>query len=237
VIATITDALGRLDLAPFAFTRDSPIMWNTDAPMSSGMIIAVVVVAVFAALAGIAVQRARQAFKRAGDDRVAEQGVDAVALAAAVRLTSGALRGLPSPPWRIVYEIGAERLTGAEHVLIGPPGAFAVATSLDPLPEPIHGDDDPDPVALAAVAMRRGGLDDALHRVRLASAGLVLVHWGGAEADAPPAVAGLHGVTHVDGRRLAQWAAALAEGPLTATQVDLGWQAVVTAIGRPDPLA
>jgi hypothetical protein len=210
-------------------------MWNTDAPMSTGMIVAIVVMAVLAATGAFAVQRSRRAFKRAGDDSPAESRTDAVALAAAVRLTSGALRALPTPPWRVVYEIGTERLTGAEHVVLGPPGAFAVTTSLDPLPgEP---DDDPDPVALASAAMRRGGLDDALHRVRLSSAGLVVVHWGGAEPEAPPAVPGMHGVTHVDGRRLDEWAEGLVDEAFTPTQVDLGWQAVVTAIGRPDPLA
>lgn len=210
-------------------------MWNTDAPMSSGMIVAIVVVAVLVAVGAVAVQWSRRAFKRAGEDRSPELSTDAVALAAAVRVTSGALRGLPAPPWRVVYEIATERLTGAEHVLVGPPGAFAITTSLDPLPgEP---DGDPEPVALAAAAMRRGGLDDALRRVRLASTGLVVVHWGGAEPDAPAAIPGMHGVTHVDGRRLHEWAATLTDEALGAAQVDLAWQAVVTSIGRPDPLA
>ena len=210
-------------------------MWNTDAPMSTGMIVAIVVMAVLAATGTLAVRSSRRAFKRAGDESPAELRTNAVALTAAIRLTSGALRALPTPPWRVVYEIGTERLTGAEHVVLGPPGAFAVTTSLDPLPgEPAH---DPDPVALASAAMLRGGLDDALHRVRLSSAGLVVVHWGGADADAPPAVPGMHGVTHVDGRRLDEWAGTFAGATLTAAQVDLAWQAVVTAIGRPDPLA
>jgi hypothetical protein len=199
------------------------------------MIIAVVVVAVFAALAAIVVQWSRQAFKRAGEDRAPEPQTEKVALAAAVRLTSGALRALPAPPWRVVYEIGTDRLTGAEHVLIGPPGAFAMSTSLEPLPGAPDGD--PDPAALASAAMRRGGLDDALRRVRLSSAGLVVVHWGGAAAGAQPDVPGMHGVTHVDGRRLGEWADALDGEALPAAQVDLAWQAVVTAIGRPDPLA
>jgi hypothetical protein len=48
------------------------------------------------------------------------------------------------------------------------------------------------------------------------------------------------GVTVVDGRRLGDWAEAASvrrDGPpLTPAQVDLAWQTVVTAIGRPDPL-
>ena len=104
-------------------------------------------------------------------------------------------------------------------------------------PLPDEPDADPDPVALASAAMLRGGLDDALHRVRLSSAGLVVLHWGGASTGAPPAVPGMHGVTHVDGRRLEEWAGTIAGATLTAAQVDLAWQAVVTAIGRPDPLA
>ena len=52
--------------------------------------------------------------------------------APAARLTSNALRALESPPWRVVYEIGHDRMDGVEHVLIGPAGIFAVVTSMDP---------------------------------------------------------------------------------------------------------
>jgi hypothetical protein len=202
------------------------------------MIAAIVVLAVLAAVGVVAVQRSRRAFKRLAEPTPdVTPASDPAARHAAVRLTSGALNTLGSPPWRVVYEVTPDRLTGIEHVLIGPPGAFALTTTIDALPTPPPADAAADPVAVARAAMTRGGLDDALARVRLSSAGLVTVHWGGAGADAPAAVAGQHGVTHVDGRRLGEWVAGLDGAAWSAAQVDLAWQAVVTAIGRPDPLA
>jgi hypothetical protein len=160
------------------------------------------------------------------------------------RLTSNALRRLESPPWRVVYEIAPDKMSGIEHVLIGPAGAFALVTVLDPLPTPadIAGVGEPDAHALARVAITRGGLDDALRRCALTSNGMVRVHWGPAVAGAPPSVDVMHGVTAVDGRRLAEWAsdvesrAEAGGSQLTPSQVDLAWQTALTSIGRPDPL-
>jgi hypothetical protein len=158
--------------------------------------------------------------------------------APAIRLTSKALRTLESPPWRVVYEIGPDRMDGVEHVLIGPAGIFAIVTSMDPMPRAVA---DPDPYAVAAAAIKRGGLDDALGRCAMTSDRLVSVQWGANEGAAPLSVELLPGVTAVDGRRLGEWAdgaTAGRDGPvLSAAQVDLAWQTVVTAIGRPDPLA
>lgn len=158
--------------------------------------------------------------------------------APAIRLTSKALRTLESPPWRVVYEIGQDRMDGVEHVLIGPAGIFAVVTSMDPVPHAVAA---PDPHAVAAAAIMRGGLDDALGRCAMTSDRLVTVHWGANESAAPLSIEVLPGVTAVDGRRLRDWADAAAAGrdgpPLAPAQVDLAWQTVVTAIGRPDPLA
>ena len=151
------------------------------------------------------------------------------------RLTSEALRGLPSPPWRVVYEVAEDKLDGIEHVLIGPPGVFAIETSMDPLPERPAGE--PDPKAVARAAISRGGLDDALARCAQSSNGLVTVHWGVVEGEHAPAVDVLPGHLAVDGRRLGVWADSMDGGALTAAQVDLAWQTVLTAIGRPDPLA
>lgn len=196
--------------------------------------IAGAVLAVLLGIGAAAVVRTRRAFKAVADDRAPDPATEVAAQRAAVRLTSGALRSLPAPPWRVVYEVAAERLTGAEHVLIGPPGAFAVTTTIDPLPPAPS--DTSEPIAVARAAMTRGGLDDTLTPVRLASRELLVVHWGGAAAGAPPAVPGVHGVTHLDGRRLAEWAAALPPGELATAQIDQAWQAVTLAIGRPDPL-
>lgn len=158
--------------------------------------------------------------------------------APAARLTSNALRGLESPPWRVVYEIAPDRLNGVEHVVIGPAGVFAVETSMDPLPAPIA---DADPHAVAAAAIMRGGLDDALRRCAMATDRLVRIHWGVSAAGAPASVELMPGVTAVDGRHIGQWAAVASagrDGPvLSPAQVDLAWQTVATAIGRPDPLA
>ena len=43
--------------------------------------------------------------------------------------------------------------------------------------------------------------------------------------------------TAVDGRQLQTWVETASDRNLTPAQVDLAWQTVVTAIGRPDPLA
>lgn len=209
--------------------------------MGTGVIVAVLVLAGVAAVGAVAVSRSRRTFKQIAEGLTVSHEQDHVAQRAAMRLTSAALRDLPSPPWRIVHEIGPDRLTGAEHVAIGPAGAFALTTSLDELPSNEPASDaaaSPDPAELARVAMTRGGLDDALRRVGMRSAGLVVVHWS-TNAEGPGWVAGAHGATHVDGRRLADWAhpSTHAEAGLTQSQIDLAWQAVVTAIGRPDPLA
>ncbi|HUF99673.1 MAG TPA: hypothetical protein VMM60_16210 [Ilumatobacter sp.] len=167
------------------------------------------------------------------------------------RLTSNALRALESPPWRVVYEIAPEKMSGIEHVVIGPAGAFAIVTVLDPLPALVDpgdadtpggvGASEPDAHALARVAITRGGLDDALRRCALTSAGLVRVHWGPTVAGSPHSVNVMHGVTAVDGRQIQDWAVDLAgragDAGLAASQVDLAWQTVLTSIGRPDPLA
>ena len=69
-----------------------------------------------------------------------------------------------------------------------------------------------------------------------ASDRLVMVHWG-VNDSAEIKVDLMPGVTAVDGRSLAGWAATAGAEALTPAQVDLAWQTVVTSIGRPDPLA
>ncbi len=155
--------------------------------------------------------------------------------AVGTRLTSDALRDLASPPWRIVYEITEEKLDGIEHVIIGPAGVFAVQTSMDPLPAPRV-----DPASaheIARVAILRGGLDDALRRCAMTSDQLVTFHWGVDSDHRGQSVEVSPGAIAVDGRAIAAWAATLRERRLSPAQVDLAWQTVVAAIGRPDPLA
>ena len=148
------------------------------------------------------------------------------------RLTSTALRELPSPPWRVVYEIPDDKLGGVEHVLIGPAGVFALQTSMDP--NPTAPATDPSPSEIAQPAIVRSELDEALRRCALESDRMVRVHWG-TGSDGPAAVEVVPGSTAVDGRRITEWTASLPDR-LTGSQIDLAWQTVTTAIGRPDPL-
>ena len=199
--------------------------------MGPGIIIPLVIVAI---VVPVAFTWAKKTFKDGG---LAD---DPDAVAPAVRLTSDALRDLPTPEWRVVYEIGADKLGGVEHVVIGPPGVFAVQTTMDPPPTRAETDAQshgrPDAQAVARVAILRGDLDDALRRCAMSSDQLVRVHWGAPVDESPPSTELFPGLTAVDGRRLAEWVDGLSPR-LSSSQVDLAWQSVTTAIGRPDPLA
>jgi len=197
--------------------------------MGPGIIIPVVLVAIVVPLGFV---WARRTFKEP------EGGDDVQIAPPSTRLTSNALRKLGAPPWRLVYEINPDRLGGVEQVAIGPAGVFAIVTSMDPVP-PVP-DAPPDPRDVARAAILRGALDDALRRCAMTSDRLVTVHWGVSDTGGPLSVEALPGTLAVDGHRIDEWAAkaARADGPsLSPAQVDLAWQTVVTAIGRPDPLA
>ncbi len=185
------------------------------------VLIAVIVPAVFI--------WAKQTFK----DAEPGAAMNDAAAATGDRLTSAALRDLQSPPWRVVYEVTPEKLGGIAHVLIGPPGVFAVRTSMEPLPAAPTEPADPKAVGEAAIA--RGGVDDALRRCAMSSDRLLVAHWG-MNGGGAISVEPMPRVTAVDGRRIVEWANDLAEVVLTPSQVDLAWQTIVTAIGRPDPL-
>lgn len=201
--------------------------------MGPGIIIPLVIVAVVVPIAFVAAKRYLK-------DGVAT-GADEPVVTPSARLTSNALRELPTPMWRVVYEIAEDKLAGLGHVLIGPPGIFAVQTSMEPLPEPPVGP--PDAHAVAAAAIARGGLDDALRRCGMTSDRLLAVHWGASAPGAPIAVDTVPGAIAVDGRALGEWAErAVAEvigtgEPVSQARTDLAWQTVTTAIGRPDPLS
>jgi len=201
-----------------------PATCDNHRSMGPGIIIPLVVVLI---LVPVVFVWAKRTFK----DGTLE--VDDALPAPATRLTSLSLRSLASPPWRVVYEIAHDKLGGIEHVLIGPAGVFALQTSMESLPAaPI---DDPGPHAVARAAIVRGDLDDTLRRCAMTSDGLVTVYWGAATQAESASVALMPGVTGIDGRRLEEWAATVAGG-LSSAQVDLAWQTVTTAIGRPDPL-
>lgn len=194
--------------------------------MGPEIVIPVVLIVV---IAPIALVWARRTFR---DNALGD--LDELGGAPGDRLTSDALRTLDSPPWRVVPEIAPEKLGGVAHVLIGPPGVYAVRTSMEPLPPAPDGE--PDARAIGQAAIERGELDDALRRCALDSDGMAIVHWGVNEGR-PASVETLPGVVAVDGRRFDEWAGSLTGERLAGTQVDLAWQTVVTAIGRPDPLA
>ncbi len=150
------------------------------------------------------------------------------------RLTSERLQELPTPPWRFVLEIGEDRLGGIDQVVIGPGGVIAVATVMVDRPEHVG---DPDAQQVAQAAMLRAPVDELVAAVGLSCQMLAKVYWGSPRPDEPAALdAGLHTVA-VEGQRLQQWLQTLPPGPLTSSQVDQAWQAVLTGIGRPDPLA
>lgn len=191
--------------------------------MGPGIVIPVVVIAIVVPIVLLWAKRRFTTGTGEGD----------VIAAPGARITSNALRSLPSPPWRVVYEVSDHKLGGIEHVLIGPPGVFAVRTSMEPLPPPPERE--PTAQELAGPAIARGELDDALRRCGLSSDRLLVVHWGKQE-HAAASVEPLPGEIAVDGRRLTEWASALDDQRLAASQVDLAWQTVSMAIGRPDPL-
>jgi hypothetical protein len=194
--------------------------------MGPGIIIPVIVIAV---VVPIGVMWAKQRFKDGAADT--DQATDP-----SVRLTSTALRDVAARPWRVVYEIAPDKLGGIDHVVIGPAGTFALVTSMAALPDVPTAE--PSAREISAAAIKRGAVDDALTRSAMSSDALVTVHWGANRPDAStgPAVHLLPGAIAVDGRRIGEWLAGMSETRLTPAQVDLAWQTLVTAIGRPDPL-
>lgn len=194
--------------------------------MELGIIIPVVIVAVIVPVAFTWAKRRYRDAPETSDEPTAVP---------TARLTSNALRELPSPPWRVVYEIAEDKLGGVEHVLIGPPGVFAMQTSMDPVPE--HSEPAPDAVTVARAAIARGDLDDALGPCGLSSDRMVRVYWGATDQPHPAIVDVMPGVVAVDGRAITAWSERLDGEQLSVAQVDLAWQTVLRAIGRPDPLS
>lgn len=192
--------------------------------MGSNIVIPVIIIAVIVPAVTL---WAKHRFKDGVDD------ADDLPIAPSDRFTSNALRELESPPWRVVYEIGADRLGGIGHVLIGLSGVYAMQTTMEPLPAAPT--TEPDARAIGRAAVARAELDDALRRCALSSDRLVTVHWGVNEGS-EIAVELLPDHIAVDGRSLDAWLAGAGPGVLTPAQVDLAWQSVLTAIGRPDPL-
>lgn len=149
------------------------------------------------------------------------------------RLTSESLRRLPQPPWRIVIEIAPASLEGVDHVAIGPSGIVPICTVVADRPTT---DVARDPLWIASRSIARSVVDAAIARVGVTAMAPVTVYWGPPHPEMPAARQGSDGVIDVEGQRLTEWLESLPGDALGPSQVDACWQAVVTAIGRPDPL-
>jgi hypothetical protein len=150
------------------------------------------------------------------------------------RLTSERLQQLPSPPWRLVLEIGEDRLGGVDQVIIGPSGVIAVTTLMFDRPANAG---TPDPQQMASAAMMRSPVDELAARAGLSCNTLAKIYWGAPQPERPAVLDSGLSTVAVEGQRLTEWLHTLPPGPLTPAQIDLAWQAILTGIGRPDPLA
>ena len=152
------------------------------------------------------------------------------------RLTAEALHRLPSPPWRVVYEIG-DQLAGVDHIVVGPVGVVAVSTNTSDRPtlEQIAARDVPTIIASSAIA--RGGVDDLLGG-GLSCTTLAQVFWGTADPLRHAAEESVHATPYVEGQRLEAWLTDWvdhAPAVLTPAQVEQAWRSITVGIGRPDP--
>jgi hypothetical protein len=152
------------------------------------------------------------------------------------RFTAEALHRLPSPPWRVVYEIG-DQLDGLDHIVIGPIGVVAVSTNTLDRPTLDQVAARGLPTITAASAITRGRVVDLLTG-GMSCDTLAQVYWGTADPQRHPAEHAVHATPYVEGQRLEWWLtdwAAHAPAVLTAAQVDQAWRSVTVGIGRPDP--
>ncbi len=150
------------------------------------------------------------------------------------RVTAERLRGLSSPPWRVVYEVGSGTLGEVDHVVVGSMGAIAIETVFADRPTEHPSSGEAERIALGAVL--RGSVSDLTDLVGVPCELAVRIYWGSPQPDSPAAIEIAPGFVAVDGQRLVPWLQSLPDGALSPAQVDLGWQAVTTGIGRPDPL-
>lgn len=191
--------------------------------MTTGIVISVIVIAVVLALVWTWYRRTIAGLDPNTDQRTVS----------GARLTAERLRDLPTPPWRVVYEIAEGTLGDVDHVAVGPIGPIALVTVMADRPAagPPSGAQ-----AVANAAVTRGDVDDLTRRVGVSCDLLAKVYWGTPNPDGPAASDVVAGQVHVEGQRLDEWLVSLG-GDMPGSQIDLAWQSVVTGIGRPDPLA
>ena len=157
-----------------------------------------------------------------------------------VRLTAEALHRAPSPPWRVVYEVGGA-LGDVDHVIVGPPGVTAITTVVADRPDPARlRDASGEAMLVSEAAIVRGPLDELLRAAAASCGRWARVHWGTPDPGRPAADDLVYGSVLVEGQRIDEWLAAMvtaADAPLDAARVDEIWRTVVIGIGRPDPLS
>ncbi|MGE5211318.1 MAG: hypothetical protein ACM3MM_08620 [Acidobacteriota bacterium] len=170
---------------------------------------------------------------------IADMRPDEVKPVSGLRLTAEALHRAPTPPWRVVYEVGGA-LGDVDHVVVGPPGVVAVTTVVADRPEPDRlRAASSDAILVSEAAIARGPLDELLRAAAASCDRWARVHWGMPDPGRPAADEVVHGSVLVEGQRIDEWLAAMAadaDAPLDAARIDEIWRTVVIGIGRPDPL-
>ncbi len=150
-----------------------------------------------------------------------------------VRLTAETLRRLPYPPWRVVYEIRSSQLEGADHVVVGPCGVIALTTVVADRPAPGR----PRESAMVASSnLVRAAVDEHTEPAGVRCDRVVKVYWGTPQPETPAGQDGMNGTIDVEGQRLEAWLESLPTGAVSPEQIEAAWRAVVSGIGRPDPL-
>ena len=170
---------------------------------------------------------------------IAELAPDETRPVSGVRLTAEALHRDARPPWRVVHEIGGA-LGGVDHVVIGPAGIIAITTVVADRPTPddlirVTGEGQ----LVSEAAVNRGPVDEVARPSEVPCRVWARVFWGAPVPSRPPHDDLVHGSQLVEGQRVGEWLNALtaaADEPLDPATIDRSWQAVVTGIGRPDPL-
>ncbi|HUS43838.1 MAG TPA: hypothetical protein VMY16_14335 [Ilumatobacteraceae bacterium] len=155
-----------------------------------------------------------------------------------LRLTAEALHRAPTPPWRVVYEIGGA-LGAIDHVVVGPAGVTAITTVVADRPDPeLLRSARNDAVLVGEAAIARGPLDELLRAADSSCDQWARVYWGAPDSKRSAAEDLVHGSALVEGQRVDEWLSSLvahASTSLDADRVDTIWRTIVTGIGRPDP--
>jgi hypothetical protein len=156
-----------------------------------------------------------------------------------LRLTAEALHRAPTPPWRVVYEIGGA-LGEIDHVVVGPSGVTAITTIATDRPDPdqlrsTRGEAN----LVGEAAIVRGPLDELLRATNASCDRWARIYWGTPDTKRPVEDPLVHASVLVEGQRIGEWLAALnsqVSDPLDPDRIDAIWRTIVTGIGRPDPL-